>query len=162
MSEFFNVEKIYYEGAKSKNPFAFKHYNLNEKIGKSTMRKQLRFALEVLRAGGFVNGGLNFDAKPRRASMTEEDIFLSYIAGMDCFALGLKIAYKIIEDGRIDSFVKERYSSFTYGIGEKIVNGTATLEELSDYALKADVVTERNSGRQEYLESIINDIMFGA
>ena len=118
--------------------------------------------LEVLRAGGFVNGGLNFDAKPRRASMTDEDIFLSYIAGMDCFALGLKIAYKIIDDGRIDSFVKERYSSFTHGIGEKIVNGTATLEELSDYALKANVVTERNSGRQEYLESIINDIMFGA
>lgn len=38
--------------------------------------------VEVLRAGGFINGGLNFDAKTRRASMTAEDIFLSYIAGM--------------------------------------------------------------------------------
>lgn len=117
--------------------------------------------LEVLRAGGFTNGGLNFDAKPRRASMTDEDIFLSYISGMDSFALGLKLAHKIIEDGRIDEFVKNRYSSFDSGIGKKIVNGETTLAELADYALKLDVVEDKNSGRQEYLESIINDIMFG-
>ena len=57
---------------------------------------------EVLKAGGFTNGGLNFDAKARRGSYTPEDIFYSYIAGMDSFALGLRIAAKIIEDGRID------------------------------------------------------------
>lgn len=117
--------------------------------------------LEVLRAGGFTNGGLNFDAKPRRASMTDEDIFLSYIAGMDSFALGFRLARKIIEDGRIDEFVKKRYSSFGSGIGKKIVNGETTLAELSDYALGLDVVEDKNSGRQEYLESVINDIMFG-
>ena len=62
---------------------------------------------EVLQQGGISPGGLNFDSKPRRGSMTHEDIFLAYISGMDSFALGLKIAYKIIEDGRIDEFVKE-------------------------------------------------------
>ena len=36
--------------------------------------------LEVLRAGGFTNGGLNFDAKVRRGSMTMEDLALAYIA----------------------------------------------------------------------------------
>ncbi len=116
--------------------------------------------LEVLRAGGFTNGGLNFDAKARRASFTHEDIFLSYIAGMDAFALGLKIAVKIIEDGRIDEFVKERYASFESGIGKDIVDGKMTLEKLSDYALSLNVVEEKASGRQEYLESIINDLMF--
>lgn len=116
--------------------------------------------LEVLRAGGFSNGGLNFDAKARRASMTDEDLFLSYIAGMDSFALGLKIAYKIISDGRIDEFVKNRYSSFTCGIGADILNGTATLESLSEYALTLGSVTDKNSGKQEYLESIINNIIF--
>ncbi len=116
--------------------------------------------LEVLRAGGFTNGGLNFDAKARRASFTHEDIFLAYIAGMDAFALGLKIAAKIIEDGRIDSFVKERYASFESGIGKDIKEGKMTLEKLSDYALSLNVVREANSGRQEYLESVINDIMF--
>ncbi len=116
--------------------------------------------LEVLKAGGFTNGGLNFDAKARRASFTDEDIFLSYIAGMDSFALGLKIAHKIIEDGRIDNFVKERYASFEKGIGKDIVDGKMTLEALSDYALSLNVVKEQASGRQEYLESIINDLMF--
>lgn len=116
--------------------------------------------LEVLKAGGFTNGGLNFDAKPRRASMTDEDIFLSYIAGMDSFALGLKIADRIVKDGRIDEFVKERYASFTKGIGKKIVNDEMNLETLSDYALGIDVIEDKNSGRQEYLESVVNDIMF--
>ena len=117
--------------------------------------------LEVLKAGGFTNGGLNFDSKPRRGSMTHEDIFLSYISGMDSFALGLKIAYKIIEDGRIDKFVKDRYASYNTGIGADIVSGKATLESLSEYALKLNVVEEKKSGAQEYLESVINQIMFG-
>ncbi|MBR2024674.1 MAG: xylose isomerase, partial [Clostridia bacterium] len=117
--------------------------------------------LEVLKAGGFTNGGLNFDSKPRRGSMTHEDIFLAYISGMDIFALGLKIAYKIIEDGRIDAFVKERYASYNSGIGLDIVSGKATLESLSEYALKLNVVEENKSGAQEYLESIVNQIMFG-
>ncbi len=117
--------------------------------------------LEVLKAGGFTNGGLNFDSKPRRGSMTHEDIFLSYISGMDSFALGLKLAYRIIEDGRIDEFVKNRYSSYNTGIGADIVSGKATLESLSEYALSLNVVKESKSGAQEYLESVINQIMFG-
>ena len=117
--------------------------------------------LEVLKAGGFTNGGLNFDSKPRRGSMTHEDIFLSYISGMDSFALGLKLAYKIIEDGRIDKFVKDRYASYNTGIGLDIVSGKATLESLSEYALSLNVVEEKKSGAQEYLESVINQIMFG-
>ena len=64
---------------------------------------------EVLKAGGFTNGGLNFDAKARRGSFELEDIFHSYIAGMDTFALGLRIADKMITDGRLDSFVADRY-----------------------------------------------------
>jgi xylose isomerase len=115
---------------------------------------------EVIKAGGFTNGGLNFDAKARRGSMTNEDIFLSYISGMDAFAIGLKIANQIIEDGRIDSFVAERYKSFQSGIGKEITSGAATLESLYEYALKTPKISVL-SGRQEYLESVVNDIMFG-
>ena len=117
--------------------------------------------LEVLRAGGFTKGGLNFDAKTRRASNTPEDIFLAYISGMDAFALGLRTAVKIIEDGRIDEFVKERYSSYTTGIGKRIVDGDISLEELEAYALAMGDVTTNTSGRQEYLENVMNEIMFG-
>lgn len=116
--------------------------------------------LEVLRAGGFTNGGLNFDAKARRGSMTPEDLFLSYIAGMDAYALGLKMAQRILDDGRIDDFVKERYASFESGIGKQIVSGETSLEQLAQYALALGELTEQNSGRQEYLETILNQIMF--
>lgn len=115
---------------------------------------------EVLKAGGFTKGGLNFDAKARRSSNKAEDIFYSYIAGMDAFALGLKIANRIIEDGRIDKFIENRYSSYTYGIGKDIVSGNVTLEDLEKYALELGEVKELESGRQEYLENIINSIMF--
>ena len=115
---------------------------------------------EVLKAGGFTNGGLNFDAKARRASNTREDIFMSYIAGMDTFALGLRIAQKLIEDGRLDSFVEERYASWTKGIGKDIVDGKLDMKALSDYAVKMGDV-EVDSGRQEYLESIVNSVIAG-
>ena len=116
---------------------------------------------EVLKAGGFTNGGLNFDAKARRGSFTPEDIFLSYIAGMDTFALGLKAAAKLIEDGRIDKFVDERYASWNTGIGKDIIDGKATLEDLEKYVLeKGEVVDSLGSGRQEYLESVLNQVIF--
>ena len=114
---------------------------------------------EVIKEGGFTNGGLNFDAKTRRQSNTLEDILLAYIAGMDAFAKGFRLALKIIEDGRIDKFVEERYSSYNSGIGKKIVDNQLTLEELSDYAMKLDEVKVA-SGRQEYLEAIVNNIIF--
>ncbi len=61
---------------------------------------------EIIKAGGFTNGGLNFDAKVRRGSFEFDDLALGYIAGMDTFALALIKAYEIIEDGRIDEFKK--------------------------------------------------------
>ena len=116
---------------------------------------------EVLKAGGFTNGGLNFDSKARRGSFTPEDIFLSYIAGMDTFALGLRIAVKLIEDGRLDKFVADRYASWTTGIGKDIIDGKVTMADLEKYALeKGEVTDSLTSGRQEMLESIINNVMF--
>ncbi len=118
--------------------------------------------LEVIRAGGFTNGGLNFDAKARRGSYTWDDIAYSYIAGMDSFALGLRLAERLIKDGRIDEFIKNRYASYNDGIGKKISDRTVTIEELDTYAKKMGDVTTNISGRQEYLENIVNDVMFGA
>ena len=116
---------------------------------------------EVLKAGGMKHGGLNFDAKTRRASYTYEDMFYSFILAMDSFALGLINAAKIIEDGRIDEFVKKRYSSFDSELGKKIRSNGATLQELAAIADEMGKPALPSSGRQEYLEGIINNIMFG-
>ncbi|MCL1854419.1 MAG: xylose isomerase [Clostridia bacterium] len=116
---------------------------------------------EVLKAGGFTKGGLNFDAKTRRPSYTYEDLFLSFILGMDSFALGLIKAAELMEDGRIDGFVKERYGSFEGELGKKIRSGKTTLEELADIAVRNGAAALPGSGKQEWLESVLNSVLFG-
>ena len=114
---------------------------------------------EVLKYGKF-KGGFNFDAKNRRPSYTREDMFYGYILGMDAFALGLLKAAEIIEDGRVDEFIKEKYSSYNKGIGKKIVSGKTSLKELAAYADKLGAPDLPGSGRQEYLQGIVNSILF--
>ena len=114
---------------------------------------------EILKAGG-LTGGLNFDSKNRRPSYTMEDMFHAYILGMDAFALGLIKAAAIMEDGRIDAFIEERYSSYKTGIGAKIRSGAATLKELSAYACEMGKPELPGSDRQEYLEGVVNNVLF--
>lgn len=114
---------------------------------------------EVLKYGKF-KGGFNFDAKNRRPSYTKEDMFYGYILGMDAFALGLLKAAEIIEDGRVDEFIKEKYSSYNKGIGKKIVSGKTSIKELAAYADKLGAPDLPGSGRQEYLQGIVNSILF--
>jgi ATP-dependent Lon protease len=108
---------------------------------------------EILKNGGLGKGGLNFDAKVRRGSFEPEDLFYAHIAGMDTFAKGLRIAQRIIEDGKLDSFVEDRYASYVTGIGKDIVEGRAGFRELEKYALDNDKIINA-SGRQELLEAI--------
>lgn len=115
---------------------------------------------EVLKAGG-LTGGFNFDAKNRRPSNTYEDMFEAYILGMDTFALGLIKAAELIEDGRIDEFKKQKYSSFGSGIGAKIISGLTDLKELSEYAENLGKPEQPASGKQERLEAIVNQMLFG-
>ena len=63
--------------------------------------------------------------------------------------------------GRIDSFRIDRYKSYNSGIGADILSGNATLESLEKYALeRGEVVDVVESGRQEYLENVLNAVMF--
>ena len=111
--------------------------------------------IRVLKMGGFTTGGLNFDAKRRRESHEPEDLFHAHIGGMDAFARGLKIAHKIISDGRLDDFVKTRYSSYDSGIGASIESGSTSLDDLDAHAQDIPAPT-LSSGRQEMLENILN------
>ncbi|GMA61336.1 hypothetical protein GCM10025859_17760 [Alicyclobacillus fastidiosus] len=113
---------------------------------------------QVLKNGGLHSGGLNFDAKVRRASMTPIDLFYGYIVGMDSFARGLKVAAKLVEERVFDSFIEERYRSYQSGIGQEIVSGKATLQSLEDYIIdKKFAVT--TSGRQELLLAKLNQYL---
>ncbi|UCD78931.1 MAG: xylose isomerase [Desulfobacterales bacterium] len=114
-----------------------------------------RAMLVVLKQGGIDSGGLNFDAKPRRGSFDEIDLFYAHISAMDTFARGLLAAHQIIEDGILDNFISQRYASFSEGIGKKIMDGKETFETLEQYLLQAGDPAFK-SGRQEMLESILH------
>ncbi|MGG3470056.1 xylose isomerase [Neobacillus pocheonensis] len=113
---------------------------------------------EILKNGGLGKGGLNFDAKVRRGSFEPEDLFHAHIAGMDAFAIGLKVANKLIEDKVLDSFIEERYSSYTNGIGLEIVEGRTNFRELEEYALQLTEI-KNSSGRTERLKASINQYL---
>ena len=115
--------------------------------------------LRILKMGGFTTGGTNFDAKVRRESFEPVDLFYAHIGGMDAFARGLKIASAIRKDGRLEDFVKQRYSSWDSGIGAKIESGKAGFKDLEAYMLKKGDAIPSQSGRQEMLEGLINEFI---
>jgi xylose isomerase len=111
--------------------------------------------LVILEAGGFAGGGINFDAKIRRNSTDPEDLFYAHIGGMDTFARALIVANDILEKSEYKKFRKERYASFDSGKGKEFEQGKLSLEDLRKYAVE-NGEPEIRSGRQEWLENIVN------
>lgn len=111
---------------------------------------------EIVKAGGFTTGGLNFDAKVRRESFTMEDLVYAYIAGMDTFAKGLRVAAALLNDHILEDTLTTRYASYQEGIGKDIIEGKTDFQRLATYALSLDKITVQ-SGKQERLERIISD-----
>ncbi len=109
----------------------------------------------ILQAGGFTNGGINFDAKIRRNSTDIEDIFIAHISGMDTFARALIIADKILKESDYLKMKKDRYKSFDKGAGKDYEKGKLTLEKLRELASELGEPGAR-SGKQELLEQLIN------
>jgi xylose isomerase len=111
--------------------------------------------LVILPAGGFTTGGVNFDAKRRRNSTDNEDLFIAHILGMDSFARALVVANDILEKSDYLKMRKERYASFDKGEGKAFEEGKMGLEELREYAIKSGE-PKVISGKQELYESFIN------
>jgi xylose isomerase len=112
--------------------------------------------LEVLRAGGFANGGLNFDAKVRRQSVDAADLFHGHIGGVDTIAQSLLRAAAIIEDGRLDGFRAARYAGWEGELGQFIHAPGTTLASIADRAVQQGLDPKGTSGRQEWCENILN------
>ena len=111
--------------------------------------------LIIIEAGGFKGGGINFDAKIRRNSTDAEDLFYAHIGGMDTFARALIVADSILQKSDYKKIRQERYSSFDKAKGKEFEGGKLSLEDLRSYAVE-NGEPEIRSGRQEYLENIIN------
>jgi xylose isomerase len=114
--------------------------------------------LVILEAGGFISGGINFDAKIRRNSTDPEDLFIAHIAGMDTMARSLLIANNILEKSPYKKMRAQRYASFDNGSGAAFENKKLTLEDLQKIAIKTGE-PKQISGKQELLETFINDFI---
>ena len=80
---------------------------------------------------------------------------LLIIAGGIAAYKAVMIARRLVEDGVFESFKAKRYESYGEGIGKDIVGGRVGFSELEAYAL-IHGVTPNTSGRQEYLETVLN------
>jgi len=110
----------------------------------------------VLQGGGFTTGGTNFDAKLRRQSLLPEDLLAAHIGGMDACARGLKAAAKMIESRALSSFVDERYAGWDSDEAQNILDGDYGLADMASRVEKEGLNPEPRSGRQEYLENVVN------
>ncbi|MBE7185602.1 MAG: xylose isomerase [Methylobacterium mesophilicum] len=111
---------------------------------------------QVLQAGGFTTGGTNFDAKLRRQSLDPQDLLIAHIGGIDCCARGLKAAARMIEDKALSGPLAERYKGWDAPEAQAMLKGERTLEEIAARVTREAIEPQPRSGRQEYLENIVN------
>jgi len=118
---------------------------------------ELALALyEILKAGGFTTGGLNFDAKLRRQSLDPDDLLHAHVGSMDAIARALLAAADMLEAGTLSSFVEERYSGWESDFGRAILGGGESLDSLAAYVAERDIKPQPKSGKQEFLEALVN------
>jgi xylose isomerase len=118
---------------------------------------ELTLALfEILSAGGLGAGGFNFDAKVRRQSIEAVDLFHGHIGAMDAIARALLGAAAMMEDGRLAQCRANRYAGWDSQIGRAIEARGATLASVADLAVERQLNPKPVSGRQEYLENLVN------
>jgi len=111
--------------------------------------------LIIVEAGGFAGGGINFDAKRRRNSTDSADLFHAHIGGIDTFARALIVADNILQKSEYKKLRANRYASYNDGNGKAFEEGKLSLEDLRNIAV-ASGEPAVVSGKQEYLENLIN------
>jgi xylose isomerase len=111
---------------------------------------------QILKNGGLGNGGFNFDAKVRRQSIDPADLFHGHIGGLDVLARGLKAAAAMIEDKTFDKALEDRYAGWSTAEAKAMLGGQRTLADIAARVEKDDVNPQPKSGRQEYLENLVN------
>jgi xylose isomerase len=110
---------------------------------------------EVLRAGGFVTGGTNFDAKLRRQSLDPQDLILAHVGGMDACARGLKAAARMLDDGGLEQRRAERYAGWDEEKNRAMLE-EGDLASIAERVEADGIEPEPRSGQQERLENLVN------
>ena len=112
--------------------------------------------LPILKMGGFSTGGVNFDAKVRREGFEPEDLFHAHVGGMDAFARGLQDRRRHPRRRPTGGVCEKPLPLVGLRHRQKIESGKASFKSLETYILKKGEVSKNESGRQEFLENLIN------
>jgi len=112
--------------------------------------------VELLKAGGFTTGGLNFDAKIRRQSIDPDDLLHAHVGSMDACARSLLIAAKMLKGGKLEKAVAKRYAKWDEPHNRAMLEGRESLDKIAARVLGSRLAPQPKSGRQEYLENILN------
>ena len=110
----------------------------------------------IFSKGGFIQGGLNFDAKIRRQSIDPQDLFHAHIGGMDVAARALIAVEKMINDNQIAEYINQRYKKWNQELGRFIKDKDNDLESIANKVINENIEPKAKSGQQEYLENILN------
>jgi xylose isomerase len=110
---------------------------------------------QVIKAGGLGLGGCNFDAKVRRQSFTPEDLLHAHVGAIDLCARAFLTAAKLIEDGRYDALLAERYTGWSEPAAQAILNGQVSLDEIASKAEQTSIQPKPRSGMQEKIENLL-------
>ena len=108
----------------------------------------------VLKSGGFSTGGTNFDAKLRRQSLTAQDLLAGHIGAMDICARGLKAAAAMLEDGGLETALKQRYADWQTQEAQNML--ASDFDQITARVLNEGINPEPKSWRQEVLENYVN------
>jgi xylose isomerase len=111
--------------------------------------------LELMRGGGFTTGGMMFDCKLRRQSISRDDLFIAHIGGMDTLAKSLLVAQSILDEGELDRLRDERYAGWDESSAQDILNGKVSLQQIHDDLIESGHEPQPVSGRQEMLERLV-------
>jgi xylose isomerase len=111
---------------------------------------------EIIKGGGLTTGGLNFDAKIRRQSIDPDDLIHAHVGSMDACARAFLAASDMLEARALTAPLAERYAGWDGEEGQAILAGQRSLSELADRAMSSSLDPQPRSGRQEYLESVVN------
>jgi xylose isomerase len=118
---------------------------------------ELSLALyEIVRNGGFTTGGFNFDAKLRRQSLARVDLFHGHIGGIDTLARALLVAADMHLRGTLEEYRKARYAGWSGELGQSILSGGASLEDIAARVAAGGIDPRPVSGGQELLENMVN------
>jgi xylose isomerase len=113
----------------------------------------------IVKNGGFTSGGFNFDTKLRRQSIDLVDMFYGHISGIDTLARALEIAANLIENGELEQFIGERYMQWQGPLGQSLMDKNSTMETIANQVLTENYNPQPVSGRQEMLESVLNNVL---